>query len=144
MKRLGILLITGLVALCLGCGTQEEPKKTVTPGDVKQEAKEAAKTTKEYLAQQQEKYLKQAQEKLNDLDKKIADLREQAEKQTGELQQKLSKEADGLKKQANALKEKLAAMKDASGDAWKKLKSGVDSAVTELEKAYKQAESESK
>ncbi len=144
MKRLGIFLITGLVALCLGCGTQEEPKKTVTPGDVKQEAKEAAKTTKEYLAQQQEKYLKQAQEKLNDLDKKIADLREQAEKQTGELQQKLSKEADGLKKQANALKEKLAAMKDASGDAWKKLKSGVDGALTELEKAYKEAESESK
>ena len=144
MKRLGILLITGLVALCLGCGTQEEPKKTVTPGDVKQEAKEAAKTTKEYLAQQQEKYLKQAQEKLNDLDKKIADLREQAEKQTGELQQKLSKEADGLKKQTNALKEKLAAMKDASGDAWKKLKSGVDGALTELEKAYKEAESESK
>lgn len=144
MKRLGTLLILGLVALCLGCGTQEEPKKTVTPGEVKQEAKKAAKTTKEYLAQQQEKYLKQAQEKLNDLDKKITDLRQQAEKQTGDLQQKLSKQADGLKKQADTVKEKLAAMKDASGDAWKKLKSGVDGAMSELEKAYKEAEPESK
>lgn len=144
MKRWRILLIIGLVALCLGCGTQEEPKKTVTPGDVKQEAKEAAKTTKEYLAQQQEKYFKQAQEKLSNLDKKISDFRQQAEKQTGELQQKLSEQADGLEKQADAIKEKLAAMKDASGDAWEKLQSGVDGAMTELEKAYKQAESESK
>jgi predicted nucleic acid-binding Zn-ribbon protein len=144
MKRVEILLITGLVALCLGCGTQEEPKKTVTPGDVKQETTEAAKTTKEYLAQQQEKYLKQAQEKLSDLDKKITDLQKKAKKQTGELQQKLSDRADGLKKKADAVKDKLAAMKNASGDAWEKLKSGVDGAMTELEKAYKQAESESR
>jgi uncharacterized coiled-coil DUF342 family protein len=144
MKRLGILLITGLVALCLGCGTQEEPKKSVTPGEVKQEAKEAAKTTKEYLAQQQEKYFKQAQEKLSDLDKKITDLQQKAKKETGELQKKLSEQADGLKKQADAVKEKLAAMRDVSGEAWEKIKSGVDGAITELEQAYKQAESESR
>jgi uncharacterized protein HemX len=95
MKRWAMLLITGLVALCLGCGGQEEPKKTVTPGDVKQKAGEAAKTAKEYLAQQQEKYLKQAQEKLNDLDKKIVDLKQQAEKQTGDLKSKL--DAQGAK-----------------------------------------------
>jgi hypothetical protein len=35
-------------------------------------------------------------------------------------------------------------MKEASGDAWEKLKSGVDSAMTEMDKAYKQAETESK
>jgi uncharacterized protein HemX len=90
MKRWIMLLIIGMVALCLGCGKQEEPKKTVTPGDVKQKAGEAAKTAKEYLAQQQEKYLKQAQDKLNDLDKKISGLKEQAEKQTGEMKSRVA------------------------------------------------------
>jgi uncharacterized phage infection (PIP) family protein YhgE len=143
MKRAGILIMAILLALCLGCG-KEEPKKTVTPGDVKQKAGEAAKTAKEYLAQQQEKYLKEAQEKLNNLNKQISDLRQQAEKQTGEMQQKLNDQADSLQKQMDDAKAKLAALKDASGDAWKKLKSGVDSAMTEMEKAYKQAETESK
>ena len=143
MKRGGIVILIGLLALSLGCG-QEEPKKTVTPGDVKQKATEAAKTAKEYLAQQHEKYLKQAQEKLDNLDKQISDLRQQAEKQTGEMQQKLSDQADSLQKKMEAAKAKLAAMKEASGDTWEKLKSGVDSAMTEMEKAYKQAEPESK
>jgi hypothetical protein len=35
-------------------------------------------------------------------------------------------------------------MKSASGEAWQKMKSGVDDAMAELEKGYKQAESEAK
>jgi hypothetical protein len=35
-------------------------------------------------------------------------------------------------------------MKNASADAWKKLKSGMDSAMDEMEKAYQQAEPENK
>jgi len=143
MKHGGIFIIVVLLALSLGCG-QQEPQKPVTSKDVKQKATEAVQTAKEYLAQQQEKYLKEAQEKLNNLDKEISDLRQQAEKQTGEVQQKLSGQADSLQKKLEAAKAKLAAMKDASGDAWKKLKSGMDSAVDELEKSYKQAETESK
>jgi TolA-binding protein len=144
MKHLVILLITGLLALCLGCGTQEEPKKKVTAEEVKKKATEAVKTVMDYTAQEQEKYLQQARERLDTLDKRISDLRQQAANQTGELQQKLTEQVDGLEKQADAVKEKLAAMKDVSGDAWKKLKSGVDGSMTELEKAYKEASSQNK
>ena len=143
MKRGGIFILIGLLAVSLGCG-QQEPKKEVTSKDVQQKATEAAKTAKEYLAQQQEKYLKQAQEKLTNLDKQISNLRQQAEKQTGDMQQKLTEQADSLQKKLAAAKEKLAAMKNASADAWKKLKYGMDSAMDEMEKAYQQAEPENK
>jgi uncharacterized phage infection (PIP) family protein YhgE len=156
MKRWTILLITGLVVLCLGCGSQEQPKKTaapketkqekkaVTPQEVKQKVGEAAKTGQEYLAQQQAEYYKQAQEKLNDMNQKISDLRQQAEKQTGDLKKKLEEQTAALQKQVEETKSKLSAMKEASGDAWQKLKAGMDDAMKELQQSYKQAESESK
>ncbi len=144
MKKWAIVLLSGLAALYLGCGRQEEPKKTVTPGEVKQKMGEAAKTAKEYLTQQQEKYLKETQGKLDDLGKKISDLKQQAEKQTGDLKAKLDEQVAALQKQAEAAKQKLEGMKGAGAEAWEKLKSGVDEALGELEKSYKQAEPEKK
>jgi len=144
MKRWTLLLIIGLVALCLGCGKQEEPKKPVSSGDVKQKMGDAAQTAKAYLAQQQDKYLKQAQDKLTDFDKKISWLKEQAAKQTGEMKKKLDDQVAGLQKQADSAKQKLEGMKGAGAEAWEKLKSGADEALAELEKDYKQAEPEKK
>lgn len=144
MKRWALVCIIGLVALCLGCGKQEEPKKTVTPGEVKQKAGEAAKTAKEFMAQQQEKYLKQAQEKLQGLDQKISDLKKRAETQTGDLKKKLEDQAQTLQKQADAAKDKLAGLKSVSDEAWNKFKAGVDDALAELEKGFKETETQKK
>jgi hypothetical protein len=75
MKRLGIIVFSVTLVFFLGCGSQEEApkgKEAVSPGEVKQEIKEAAKATKEYLAQQQEKYFHKMDEKLKDLEEKIA------------------------------------------------------------------------
>ncbi len=144
MKRWAILILAGLVALCLGCGSQEQPQKPVTSGEVKQKVGEAATTTKEYLAQQQAQYYKQAQEKLTDMNQKINELRQEAEKQTGEAKKKLEDQTASLQKQMDETKSKLGAMKESSSEAWQKMKSGLDNAMQDLQKAYNDAKSEMK
>jgi len=115
MLRTGVLCcaVAGVLALAVGCNLTTDTKK-------RDEAAAAVKS------------------KLDEMDKKIAELKEKAEKATGEEKVKLEakwKESAGKRE---AAKKKLDELAAAAADKWEAVKKDADHALDELKNAVNQ------
>lgn len=117
-------------------GQENTQKKNVTSSDVKQDMKEAAKTTGTYLEQKKERYEKKAEDKLHRMENKVKGLYARAEKKSAEAKEKLSRAADELKAKSDSAKNKLKDLKDAGEEKWDKARAELDSKLKDLERSY--------
>ncbi len=117
---------------------QQQP---VTKEDVKKQAAETMEKAKAYAEQQRQEYTKQVQSTLDDLSKKTDQLKEQAKIAKGEALTKIQAALADLKVKQDQAKQKLQELGSSTGAAWEQVKTGVDKAVAELQKAYNDASS---
>lgn len=144
MKMSGVCIGIILGLTMFGCSSQEEPaksKETVSPTQVKQEAKEAAEATQKLLVQEHEKLMKGIDDKLAAYDKDVKEMWKKTQEAAADVIPQVQKEMEEFQKNLDAAKKKMAAWRSASGKAWEEMKSGMDAAMVNLDKAYEKAKS---
>lgn len=106
--------LAGVVALAIGCVKSTDTKPTTTKKD---EAVSALKV------------------KMEELDKKAADLKERAEKATGDEKMKLEAKWKESTAKQQIMTKKLDELKAAAADKWEAVKKEADAAFDEFKKS---------
>ncbi|MGO9116285.1 MAG: hypothetical protein ACLQPD_01595 [Desulfomonilaceae bacterium] len=136
------LLAISIAIACIWMANLGFAQQTdVTKQDVKQEAASTMEKAKAYAEQQKQEYSKQVQTTLDDLSKKIDQLKEQARNYKGEASTKIEAGMADMKTKQDHAKQKLQEIGSSTGAAWDDMKAGLDKAVTDLQKAYNDASS---
>lgn len=136
-----------VLALLLGCSggdqTNNETKsdKPITAGEVKQQYKEAATATKQYVAENKDEFISTMDKKLKELDDKINELAKKSESYKDDAKIQADKTLAALREQRSMVNAKFEDVKKASAEAWEGVKAGFASAMAGLEKAYENAKS---
>jgi TolA-binding protein len=128
----------------LGCeqkSVDRAPGK-VTPEDVRRDASQAAKTAAEYSQQTKEDFQKKLEAQLNELDAKIAKLREKDSDLKDEAKVNWDRKMAELETKREAARAKLAEVGHSSAEAWKDVQKGAQSAWDDLDKAFRDASRE--
>ena len=107
--------------------------------DVRREIQDAYETAKAYSYERKDEYEKKLEPVIQDMDERIEELKERAAKANAEARQRFAKEIDELKQKRGAVKEQMGRVKAATPQAWEDVKSGVGSAVSDLQKAFEKA-----
>jgi TolA-binding protein len=138
-----IAMLAGLFAAggCEQKPADRTPGK-VTPQDVRRDAGRAVDTAAEYAQQNKEEYQKKLETQLNELDAKIAKLREKGRDLNDEAKVKWDRKLAELEKKQNAARAKLDEVGHSSAEAWKDVQKGAASAWDELDKAFREASKE--
>lgn len=105
--------------------------------DVKDKAAETAGAAAEYTKEQKDAFIKEMEENLKVLKARIKEMKSKAGKTKDQTVVKLEKEQKDLEHD-------LTAMKNSSGRAWDKLKSGVSKAWSEIKSSMNEASEELK
>jgi DNA-binding transcriptional MerR regulator len=148
-----VMFVRGLLAIMLllalgglpGCGDNEQTQSKpaiVSKEDVKKEAKEAYDATKAYTQEQMHAFREQTETRLAEYKKAIDQLQAKVEKLEGDAKAKAEQQLTALRQKRDEVSEKLKALSSSSGNAWEKLKSGIDAAMEDLGNAYKKAAAE--
>jgi len=116
----------------------------VSEEDVKKEAKEAYDATKTYTQEQMQAFREKTETRLAEYKKEIDQLQAKAEKLGDDAKAKAEQQLTALRQKRDEVSEKLKVLSSSSGNAWEKVKSGVDSAMDDLSKAYQKAAAEFK
>ena len=144
MSRLIWMLMLAGLFTALGCEQKPADRTSgkVTSEDVHRDAGQAVKTAAEYSQQTKEEFQKKLEAQLNELDAKIATLREKGhdlkDKAKANWDQKMA-ELETKRKAAGA---KLAEVGHSSAEAWKDVQKGTQSAYDDLAKAFRDASQE--
>lgn len=140
MKKIALLLAAAaLLTISTSCGREQEPAKEsqrVTSEQVKQKAQQALDATKAYVEQKKDELLKSMDDEYQAVDKKIADLQSRANQETGEKKAELSRQLEDLEKKKETAVKKLGALKSASAESWKQIRSDAVQALEDLKKSY--------
>lgn len=105
--------------------------------DVKKKASETVNAATNYSKEQKEAFVKDMEENLADLKTQIKAMKEKVGESKDETIKKLETQQSQLEKD-------LLQMKNSSGNAWNKLKSGVSKAWSELKTSMSEAKEELK
>jgi predicted small lipoprotein YifL len=150
MKK--VVFLKGLLAIMLlvpgalsGCGEKDQTESkpaAVSKEDVKKEAKETYDTTKAYTQEQMQAFREQTEIKLNEYKDEIDKLQAKAEKMGGDAKAKADEQLTALNQKREVVAEKLKELSSSSGNAWERLKTGIDAALEDLGNAYKKAAAE--
>jgi molecular chaperone GrpE (heat shock protein) len=138
-----IVVLGGLLA-AIGCEQKPADRAPgkVTSEDVRRDAGQAAETAAEYSRQTKEEFEKKLETRLKELDAEIAKLREKGrslkDKAKADWEQKMTE----LATKRDAASAKLAEVRDTSGEAWKDVRKGAQSAYDDLDKAFRDASRE--
>lgn len=145
MKTLTSISLFAAAVLLGACKPAEDPAAppaTNSPpsaGQVKQEIKEAASTTLDFLAGTKDQVVEASAKKLAELDAKIEELSNKA----GALKDQAKADADpameDLRARRQTVGEKLEQMKAGAAEKWSEMKQGFSDAWSEMEKAYERA-----
>ena len=127
-----------------GCG--KEPKavaaSTNAPtGNVdklKEQARNAVITTKDYLAQQKSRWQKSYADKLSEFDKKLADVKAKSSQPGDKARSEWSKALSQLEQKKESAARTLEQFKAASADRWQELKTKAETAFADLEQSFKE------
>lgn len=138
------VLMLMLVALCviLGCEQKSAEPGKVTSEEVRRDAGQAVDTGVEYARQTKEEFHKKLEIQLNELDAKIAKLREKGGDLKDEAKNNWDKKMADLETKREAARAKLDEVGASSADAWGDVKKGAQSAWDELDKAFRDASQE--
>ena len=144
MKTLRLIAAPIAIMLIWAVNSTFAQEQPVTKEDVKKQAAETVEKAKAYAEQRKQEYSKQAQSTLDDLSKKIDQLKEQAKIAKGEALTKIQTSLGDLKVKQDQAKQKLQESAASTGAAWEQVKTGVDKAIADLQKAYNDASSQFK
>ena len=138
--KLSLITLAAAVALT-GCN-QEKPAATdqpVTGQDVKDQYKDAFKTTKEYAGQTKDEFVASMDAKMRDLDARIKALADKSADYKDDAKAEADKALADLHTQREALAKKFDELKQATQDAWEKTRAGFISAWESLTNALENA-----
>lgn len=144
MKRHILAPFVGMLAISFflaACGEQKPvtEKQATTTQDIKKEAKKLTDTALAYSLEQKEKYTEQILERLAQYNLKFMTL----DRKVGALSDQARNDMMGEIANVNAKKNQVTArmreLQASTGEAWKDLKVGMDKAIDDLDKSYKQA-----
>jgi peptidoglycan hydrolase CwlO-like protein len=116
----------------------------VTKEEVQKDVKVAAEKVKAYTAQEAEAYKKDMEKRLEELSKKIDELKERAKNTSGEAAERYRALIADLQGRLDAAGPKLKELGSTTSAAWKDMKVAFDKAVDDLQKAYEDAVSKFK
>jgi chromosome segregation ATPase len=147
MSIRGLMVIVLLLALGAlpNCGENEQSQSrpaAVSKEDVGQKTKDAYDATKTYTLEKMQAFREQTETRLGEYKNEIDRLQATAEKLEGDAKTKAQQQLAALRQKRDAVSEKLKDLSSSSGDAWEKLKSGVDAAMDDLGNACKKAVAE--
>lgn len=119
-----LFLLLGSGLALTACDRKEEPAKPkqVTPQELREQAGKLLELGRDFLNQQKEKYLKDLDSQLQELQKRIAAVREELSKAAPELQAKLEDTLKQLQQQEEKVRQRLEETKTATGQAWEELR----------------------
>jgi hypothetical protein len=144
MPRLVWILMLAVLFAAPGCERKPADRTPgkVTPADVRRDAGQAVDTTVEYSRQTKEEFQKKLEAQLNELDAKIAKLREKGRDLKDEAKANWDRKMGELETKRKAVGAKLAEVGHASAEAWKDIKKGAQSAYDDLDRAFRDASKE--
>jgi len=126
-----------------GCGKEQKPvaaPTNVPAGSVdklKEQARNAVTTTKDYLAQQKDRWQKRYSDKLSEFDHKLADLKAKSSQASDKAKSEWDKALSQLELKKASAAQKLEQFKRAGADRWQELKTNTETAFADLEKSFK-------
>ena len=144
MSRLvWMLMLAGLFA-ALGCERKPADRTPgkVTSEDVRRDAGQAVETAAEYSRQTKQEFEQNLDARLNELDAKIATLREKGRDLKGTAKAEWGRKMAELETKRDAARGKLAEVAHSSAEAWKDVKRGAQAAWDDLDKAIRDAAKE--
>ena len=133
-KAIWILALAFLVAFNLvGCKEEPPKPKEVTKEQVKEQAAKLVDTAKAALQEQKNKFFQDYNDRLQGLNKKIDELKAMMATATPEMKEKIQALLNQLDEKQNAIKKLMADSKDATGEAWDKLKASLDDTYKQMD-----------
>jgi len=150
MKRKYQIIAFAALAGLVGCSRSEQAQNetasntTVTGREVQERYKNAAEATKTYVTENKDEFLAATDKRLKELDTKISDLAKKSEGYTDDAKVAADKALTALREQRKTANEKFEEVKKSSAEAWKEVKTGFESFLAELEKAYEDTRSKFK
>jgi|SRR5881394_915533 len=138
----GILAVSVILSLT-ACGKDQKPIAAATnapAGSVdklKEQARNAVTTTKDYLEQQKDRWQDRYSDKLSEFDKKLADLKVKSTQAGDTARSEWNKALSQLEQKKQAAAQKLEQFKHAGADRWQELKTNTETAFADLEKSFK-------
>ncbi len=142
MKQLVWLVVSASVLstlLLVACGEREEPtkvEKAPSAKEVKEGAKEAVEEIAAHVQKQREEYERRIEAELEEYGKKLAELQSKVKGVEQQAKADFDQKIEALQKKQQLAHDKLEELKSAGSDAWKNMKSGVEAAMEELDRAY--------
>ncbi len=125
MKRFLSCLFVVLSLLLVPCGP--ENRSDAAQNDQSRAAKKG---------QQRDEYVKKVNDQIDQLDKKIDQLKVQAEKLSKAQRKELDKNIADLEQKRRIAAQKLDKLKSASASAWEDIRKGTQAALDDLERTY--------
>ncbi len=139
MKKLRCLLAAVFfmgLGWSVAYGYQKDSKTETISQEVKKDVIVVAQTKDTSMKQEYEKYQKKTQGKLNEYKKKMKQLKAKTKDLKDKAKEEAKEEMGELKEKMDVAEQKLKSMKGASGEAWEKMKLGVDSAMESVKESY--------
>jgi phytoene dehydrogenase-like protein len=143
-RTLWIVTLAGLLASS-GCGPKPVEQQTsgdVTTDDVRRDAGQAVDTAVEYSKQSKEEFQQRLDARLKELDAETAKLRERGRDLKDQAKADWERKMAELETKRESTRAKLAELSKSSGEAWRDVQRGAQSAWDELEKSFRDAASE--
>jgi phage shock protein A len=84
-------------------------------------------------------YQQKAQARIDQMEAKINELRARFNEAKADAKMKVSNQFEDLTSRQETVENKIDQMKDAGEDAWKDMRSGLDTAMDELESSFNEA-----
>jgi hypothetical protein len=140
--RIGILAL-GVILSLAGCGKEQSAGAASTNAPagkvdkLKEQARNTVTTTKDYLAQQKERWQKTYSDKLSKFDKQLADLKAKSSAAGDKARSDWNKALTQLEQKKTSVARKFEQLKDASADRWHEVKTNAETAFADLEKSFK-------
>jgi LPS O-antigen subunit length determinant protein (WzzB/FepE family) len=144
MSRFAWMLILAVLYAAQGC-EQKPADRTpgkVTSEDVRRDAGQAVNTAVEYSQQAKDDFQKKLDTQLNELDAKIADLRDKGHELKDDAKANWDRNMAELETKQEAARAKLTEVGNSSAAAWEDVQKGAQSAWDDLDKAFRDASRE--
>ena len=139
--------LVAVLLIAADCAGGEPPKsanpseKSTTGQDLKEKYKDAATATRNYAAENKERFVASMEKKLKEADARISALAQKSETYKDRSKARADKVLAGLRERQKSAAERLEKVKHSSSDAWQKTKDGFSSAMGKLEEAFEKAKS---
>ena len=137
------LALSLTLSLLAGCGNEQRRLAASTnapAGNVdklKEQARNAVTTTKDYLAQQKSRWQKRYSEKLSEANKQLADLKAKSSRAGVKAKSEWNKVLSQLEQKKESAAQKLEQLKHAGTARWQELKTDAETVFADLEKSFK-------